>query len=110
MALSRLSEEERAACLVAERCLGVTAEAWDVGGRVGAVDAMLHFPDGRTGALEVTTVAGEGALQTANLLARDENSWPTSGVWCWTINVGSPRDLPQLRSCYQRIILACEAA
>jgi hypothetical protein len=110
MALSRLSEEEIAACLVAERCLGVTAEAWDVDGRVGAVDAMLHFPDGRTGAFEVTTLAGDGALQTANLLARDENTWPTSGDWCWTINVGSPRDLPRLRASYQRIILACEAA
>ena len=38
--------------MVAERCLGVTAEAWDVGGRVGAVDthacaAIEHLSDAR---------------------------------------------------------------
>jgi hypothetical protein len=108
--LAGLSEQERGACLIAERCLGVTAEPWDTGGRRGVVDALLHFPDGRVGAFEVTVLASEGALQTENLLARDNHQWPSTGKWHWTINIGSPRDIPRLKKVYPRIVAACEAA
>jgi len=64
-----LSEQEQAACLIAERVLGVVAEPWDVGGRQGVVDAMLVYPTGRRAAFEVTALSGDGALQTVSLLA-----------------------------------------
>jgi len=83
--------------VIAERCLGVVAEAWDVGLQAGVPDARLHFPDGRTAAFEVTVLAAEGVLQTENLLAADNHVWPAPGLWVWTIEVGSPRDLPRLR-------------
>ncbi|GGM15749.1 hypothetical protein GCM10011594_39750 [Nakamurella endophytica] len=105
-----LSEQERAACLIAERVLGVVAEPWDVDGRQGVVDAMLTYPTGRRAAFEVTALSGDGALQTLSLLSRDQFQWPLPGQWTWTVEVGSAADLPQLRGRYVRIALLCEAA
>lgn len=108
--LDKLRPEERAACLLAERILGVVAEEWDVQCRQGAVDAMLNYRDGRRAAFEVCKVAAEGALQTDSLLGRDDFTWPRAGQWWWEISVGSQRDIPQLRERYARIIAVCEAA
>jgi hypothetical protein len=85
------------------------AEAWDVGGRQGAVDAMLTLQEGRKASFEVTNLAAEGALETASLLARDNHTWPLPGKWFWTIEIGSPSDLKRLKASYQKIILICEA-
>ncbi|MGV9725161.1 hypothetical protein [Nocardia beijingensis] len=108
--LNGLKPQEQAACSIAERVLNVVATPWDVDGRSGVVDAMLTFPDGRQAAFEVTALAAEGAIQTDNLLYRDRNSWPLPGNWWWTIQVGSPSDLPRLRASYSKIALACESA
>jgi hypothetical protein len=54
----------------------------------------------------VTNLAADGALETASLLARDNNhKWPLPGDWFWSIEVGSPKDLRRLKKCYQKIIL-----
>lgn len=106
-----MKPDEKAACLIAVRMLEANgAEAWDVGGRQGAVDAMLTLKDGSRAAFEVTKLAAEGALETASLLARDNHRWPLPGDWFWSIEVGSPQDLRRLKGCYQNIILICEAA
>ena len=108
--LKGLSRQEKAACLIAERVLGAVAAPWDVDGRQGVVDAMLTLPDGRQAAFEVTALAAVGALQTDALLGQDDFGWPPPGQWWWTIQVGSPRDLPRLKTAYGRIALLCEAA
>jgi hypothetical protein len=108
--LQSLSRQEREACLIAEKALGAVAEAWDGGGRQGAVDAMLTLRDGRTAAFEVTNLAARGALHTASLLARDNHRWPLPGKWFWDIQVDSPSDLERLKATYEKIILICEAA
>jgi len=108
--LEGLSRQEKAACLIAERVLGAVATPWDVEGRQGVVDATLTLPDGRQAAFEVTALAAAGALQTDALLGRDDFGWPSPGQWWWTVQVGSPRDLPRLRTSYRRIALLCEAA
>lgn len=69
-------EEEFARGLVA-RVLDVEAEVWDVGGRQGAYDVRLSYPDGRVGAMEVTTVAEPGRRQLESLLGRDNFGWET---------------------------------
>jgi integrase-like protein len=75
--IDRLDRQEKAACLTAVRVLeGAEAEAWDIGGRIGAVDAILTLRDGRKAAFEVTNLAAEGALQLAMLLAKDNHKWP----------------------------------
>ncbi len=94
---------------VARRVLGVTVEHYDTAGRQGAVDAILHYPDGRTAAFEVTRLAGPGELQLDSILGRQGHSWPNPGNWWWTINVDSVADIPRLRSCYASILQTCES-
>lgn len=108
--LEGLSPQEKAACLIAEKVLGAVATPWDVDGRQGVVDAMLTLPGGARAAFEVTALAAVGARQTDALLGRDDFGWPSPGQWWWTVQVGSPRDLPRLRGAYSRIALLCEAA
>jgi hypothetical protein len=109
--LNLLKPQERAAVEIAVRMLGaVGAEAWDVGGRQNAVDAMLTLRDGRKAAFEVTNLAADGALETASLLAKDNHKWSLPGQWFWSINAGTPRDMRRLKGCYDKIILLCEAA
>lgn len=107
--LQGLRPQERTACLIAEKVLGAVATPWDVNGRQRAVDAMLTLPDGRQAALEVTAIAAVGSLQTEALLGREHFGWPSPGQWWWSVIVGSPRDLPRLRACFNRIALLCEA-
>lgn len=108
--LDGLSDAERLACLVAERVTGVTARAWDVQGRNGAVDAFLDYADGRTGAFEVTRAAtDQSALQLDQLLGRDGFAWPLPGGWWWTLSISDVRELPRLRRCFEKVVLLCEA-
>ena len=62
--IDRLHRQERAACLIAVRVLEpAEAQAWDIDGREGVVDAILTLQDGRKAAFEVTNLAAEGALK-----------------------------------------------
>ena len=109
--IDRLKPQEQAACLLAVRVLdAVEAEAWDVDGRQGAVDAVLTLRDNRKAAFEVTNLGDERALQLARLLARDNNKWPVPRDWFWSIEVGSLGDLQRLKQCYENIIRICERA
>jgi len=108
--LAGLRNDERAACMVAERVTSGVAEPWDVDGRQGAVDAMLTLPDGRTAAFEVMGYDEDYGIQLDKLLGADDNYWPAVGKWWWTIQVGSRSDVPRLRESYERIVLLCEAA
>jgi hypothetical protein len=106
-----LDRQEKSACLLAVRVLeAAEAEAWDIPGRMGAVDAILTLQDGRRAAFEVTNLAAEGALQLAMLLAKDDHKWPLPGNWWWTIEVGSLDDLQRLKRCYENIVRICERA
>lgn len=106
---AKLTRQEAAACLIAERVLGAVAEQWDVDGRQGAVDARLTLADGRIAAFEVTAHAADGALQADALLGRDDNQWPLPGEWWWSVKVGSVRDIPRLKKIYEAAALRCEA-
>jgi hypothetical protein len=88
----------------------VRLEPYDHGGRQGAVDARLHYPDGRVAALEVTSAAGEGVRQLYALLGEEFETLPNPGNWMWSATVDHPRDLPELAARCGRIILRCEAA
>lgn len=92
-----------------ERALGARAEPWDVNGRQGAYDALLHLPDGRTAAFEVMRLAHKKHLQRDSLLRRDGYEWELNGRWWWDITVGSASDIPTLREHYLAIIALCEA-
>jgi hypothetical protein len=86
----------------------VTAEPNDHSGRQGAVDFLLHYPDGHDAAMEVTSAAGEGMRQLYALLAKHE-TLPNPGTWTWSGSIEHPRDLPELVERCGRIIEYCEA-
>ncbi|MGB7817595.1 MAG: hypothetical protein WBL35_02510 [Ornithinibacter sp.] len=107
--LDGLRSDERAAALLVEQATGATARAHDVAGRQAAYDVDLLHPDGRTGALEVTTHAGPARRDRNALLARDVTSWPNPGRWWWALDLADPDELPRLRAAYGRAIEVCEA-
>jgi hypothetical protein len=109
--LECLERQEHAACLLAVRVLDVAvAEAWDIGGRQGAVDVMLTLQDGRKAAFEVTNLGKKSALEISRLLEKDEYKWEAAGQWYWEIEVASELDRRRLKRCHKKIIGMCEGA
>lgn len=107
--LDGLLPDETAAALLVERVTGARAVAHDVGGRQGAYDVALSYPDGRRAALEVTTHAAPGIRRRGVLLGRAAHAWPNPGRLAWGVVLGDPHDLPRLRAVYARAITTCEA-
>lgn len=70
---------------------------------------MLTLADGRLAALEITAHGPKGVLGTDSVLAQTGNHWPAPGEWWWSIQVGSFRDIPELRDRYVRIAQLCES-
>jgi len=99
---------EAAAFETVPAILGARLEEYDHSGRQGAVDALLHYPDGRIAALEVTSVAAPGRRQLHALLNANR-TLPNPGTWTWSATIDDPRDLPELRERIERIIVASEA-
>lgn len=98
---------EEAAFHYVPRVLGVRLEEYDHSGRQGAVDALLHYPDGRVASLEVTSAAAEGRRQLYSLLDSTP-TLPNPGRWTWSATIDDPKDLPELLARVEGIILKCE--
>lgn len=61
--------------------LGATASKYDVSGRQSAVDYLLTWPDGRTGALEITLVTRAESSAWPGVAAAAEGwRWPASSA------------------------------
>jgi hypothetical protein len=58
--VTEMRSEERLAFALARRVLAATVDPYDVDGRQRAVDAMVYYQDGRTAALEVSSIGAEG--------------------------------------------------
>src|SRR5690606_27776431 len=99
---------ERLACTVVERVLGVRTEAWDLNGRQGAVDALIHYPDGRRGVLEHSMLAREQDMELGARLAAMRHAWPLPGIWWWTVGLDRLGDLERVRAMFERVVLLCE--
>lgn len=108
--LTGLSPEEQWAAFEVARATGATSHAHDIGGRQGAVDVTLAYPDGRTGALEVTSHTEEGVQERDAILTRRLYEWPNPGVWGWSISVRPAAPIAELRRGYGRVIALCEQA
>lgn len=72
--------EQIAAHLVAHE-IGATAVPYDHEGRQAAVDFLLEWPAGRTGALEVTLVTEQASMEWQGLAMRDHWTWPARTSW-----------------------------
>lgn len=65
----KLRPEEKFAFSVAARVLAATVEPYDIRGRQRAIDAMVHYPDGRAAALEVSSIGPEEEAPILQYLA-----------------------------------------
>ncbi len=86
--------DEQFAFAVVERVLGVRVEPYDLGGRQNAVDGLLHFPDGRIGVLEISSLGPEAEAAITGVLAnRAKRRYTIDGLRStWLVTV--PRDFP----------------
>lgn len=99
---------EKAAFKLIPMYTGAELQHYDHSGRQGAVDALLHFPDGRIAALEVTSAAAPGQRQLESIRRRWGVHPVNPGQWTWLATVRTPRDFAELKDRAGRIILRCE--
>src|SRR3984957_14123297 len=108
--VSQEHPDEQFAFAVVGSVLAVTVEAYDICGRQGAVDAILHYPDGRTAALEVSSIEPEDEPGLTKYLGRKGHCKNIAGVARkWLVEV--PRDFhpADLRK-IDKVLLRCEAS
>lgn len=107
--VTRVRMDEETAFEIVRRVLGVTVEPFDLDGRQKAVDALLHFPDGREGALEVSSLGPSEEAEITAFLGKE--GWAPRTIdglknsWIVTI----PRDFApaELRK-LDGLLLVCE--
>lgn len=91
VAVTELRREERFAFAVAERVLAATVEPYDIRGRQRAVDASVHYSDGRVAALEVSSIGPEYEAGILHYLASRGHCMSIAGLRRrWLVEV--PRD------------------
>jgi hypothetical protein len=83
--LRGLRPDERGVALALERVTGSTARAHDVDGRQGAVDLVLLHPDGRTAAVEVTSLAADRVRRRGTEAGPGRQRWPDPRRPWWTV-------------------------
>lgn len=100
--------DERFAFDVVGRVLGVTVEEYDTAGRQNAIDALLHYPDGRAAALEVSSLGPSDEARITNVLAAGAQRRTISGLTkSWMVQI--PRDFhPSGLRTVDQMLLRCE--
>jgi hypothetical protein len=99
--------EERFAEKVLVRVLGIVVTQRDNNTQPRMVDALFDLPDGRRGAMEVTTIGDEGALETEGLARKMR--WTLKGAtWAWIVHVGPGVSFKELKRHLPVIALTCE--
>jgi hypothetical protein len=107
--VTRDRPDELAAFAVIERVLGVRVELYDADGRQNAVDGLLHFPDGRTGVLEISSLGPQAEAAITGVLAnRAKRRYAVDGLRStWIVRV--PRNFPPKKlKGIDSLLLECE--
>lgn len=103
----RQRPEEKFAEALLHRVLGVTITERDDNSRHRMVDALFRFPDGRLGALEVTTIGDQATMEQEYIAAKRD--WYVEGSrWAWTVHANGHLSLRSLGDHLASIVLACE--
>lgn len=103
----RQRHEERFAEEVLRRALGIVVTQRDDQSIARMVDALFMLPDGRRGALEVTTIGDREALEREAIAANRD--WHVDGTeWAWLIHVGAGVSIRDLERHLPALVLACE--
>lgn len=99
--------EERFAEEVLRRVLDIRVTHRDDGSASRMPDALFELPDGRQGALEVTTIGEAEALEREAIAAKTD--WCVEGAsWAWMIHVGSGVVMRDFERHLPTLVLACE--
>jgi hypothetical protein len=81
--------EELFAFEILRRVLGADVTLHDDGSKRAMVDGLLTMPDGTLGAVEVTTLGTQDALELISLLAG--RTWHVEGArWAWHVWLPQP--------------------
>lgn len=89
--MSQVRREEKLAFAVVGGVLPVRVEPYDVRGRQGAVDALLHYPEGRSAALEVSSIGPDSEAGIFNFLGDRGYCKSIAGITHrWLVKI--PRD------------------
>lgn len=108
--MSQERREERFAFAVVGKVLVATVEPFDVCGRQGAVDAILHYPGGRTAALEVSSIGPDDEAAIMNYLGSRGYSRTVAGVTRkWLVHIPRtfhPADMRKI----EKVLLSCETS
>ena len=101
--------EEQFAFAAVGSVLPVTVEPYDRCGRQRAVDAILHYPDGRTAALEVSSIGPDDEAAIVNYLGNRGHCKSIAGLTRrWLVQI--PRDFhPADMRKIDRVLPWCEA-
>lgn len=75
----------------------------------GTVDARLQLPNGRVGALEISTLGLPGEFELDARIRRLDGRLPMPGRWKWLVKVADPGELPRIQAIYAKAIVTCEA-
>ncbi len=106
--MAKYRPEEKYAFNVVGRVLGVEVEPFDIEGRQGAVDALLHYLDGRCAALEVSSIGPQDEARILNFLDSNGIRRDIVGLTqLWSVYLPKtfrPRDLPSIDAA----LLECE--
>lgn len=101
--------EEAYAAVTVSRALGVRVEPRDVPGAPrGTVDAEVIYPDGRTAAIEITSVEDRSHW---HLRARIDKlkPKPAPGRLMWSMRPNTVEEIDRLLAIHERVIALCEA-
>jgi len=110
MAASEPRRDERFAFEIVRQVTGATVLHADIpSAGDGTIDAWIEYPDGRRGALEVTTVGDSAEFQLRALLERHKGEFPNPGKNLWEVAIGHATEFPRVRAMYARAILLMEA-
>ena len=108
--MSQERPEERLAFAVVGNVLAVTVEPYDVCGRQGAVDAILHYPDGRTAALEISSIGPDDEAGIINYLGSRGHCKSIAGLaHKWLVQLPRnfhPADMRKI----DKVLRRCEAS
>ncbi len=105
--MSRVRIEERFAEEVLRRVLGVEVTGRDDGSAARMADVLFKLPDGRLGALEVTTIGERDALEREAIAAKMD--WHVTGArWAWMIHVGNGVAMRDLKRHLTDLVLTSE--
>lgn len=102
--------DERFARAVVERVTGAKVTRTDHRrAPAGTVDGRLDYPDGRTGALEISTLGLPSEFELEARIKRLDGRLPMPGRWKWMVNVADPKELPRIQEIYAKAVRTCEA-